>query len=134
MRTLCQFVSDNFPPYAGEEDEINPGIWGKRLAEFIVDNLAQIGIETDEIYAEDWGWEIPVRNASFPIFIGCGNQADPGGNEFLCFIEPSRPKVRVGLFKKVSTESDVSNVADALDSIFSAHSQIREFSWVANDT
>ena len=134
MRTQFQFISDDFPPYPGEDDEINPGIWGKRLAEYIVSNLAQLGVETDEIYAEDWGWEIPVPNAAFPIFIGCGNQTEPGSNKYLCLIEPSKPKVRVGLFKKVSTEADVSRVADALDSIFATHPGVRDFAWVQNDT
>lgn len=130
MRTQVQFTSDAFPAYPGEDEQINPGIWGKRLAEFIVSELTRHGIATGEIYAEDWGWEIPVNNSAFPIFIGCGNQAAPGGTEFLCFIEPSKPTVRKGLFRKVDTVADVSRVADALDKILSGHSGIKDLLWV----
>lgn len=129
MRTHVEFVSDEFPPYPGEDEEINPGIWGKRLAEFIVSRLPDHGITTEEFYTEDWGWEIPVKNEAFPIYIGCSNQSDPGGNQFLCFIDPSKPIVRRGFFRKVSTVADVARVADALDQILSSHPGIRDLRW-----
>lgn len=133
LRTQVQFVSDAFPSYPGEDEQINPGIWGKRLAEFIVSELPSYGIETSEIYAEDWGWEIPVNNSAFPIFIGCSNQTDPGGTHFLCFIEPSKPEVRKGLFKKINTVADVSRVSDALDKILRGHPGIKELLWVEEE-
>jgi hypothetical protein len=37
MLTYVEFRSGNFPPYEGEEQESNPGIFGKRLAEFLQD-------------------------------------------------------------------------------------------------
>lgn len=36
MKTHVEFRSDQFPPYEGEENETNPGVYGKRLAEFLV--------------------------------------------------------------------------------------------------
>jgi hypothetical protein len=129
MRTHVEFISNAFPPYPGEDEEINPGIWGKRLAEFIASKLPGHGIETGEFYSEDWGWEIPIKNEAFPIFIGCGNQTEPGGTNFLCFINPSKPEVRKGLFKKVSTVADVGRVADALDTILRSHPDIKELHW-----
>jgi hypothetical protein len=133
MRTHVQFKSDAFPPYPGEDEEINPGIWGKRLAEFIASKLPEHGIATDKFYTEDWGWEISVKNEAFPMFIGCSNQTEPGGNEFLCFIDPCKPEVRRGLFKKVSTVADVTRVADALDRILRNHSGIRDLRWWEKD-
>ena len=133
MRTHVQFTSDAFPPYPGEDEEINPGIWGKRLAEFIVSKLPDHRIATDEFYTEDWGWEIPVKNEVFPMFIGCSNQISDGGNGFLCFIDPSKPEIRRGLFKKVSTVFDVERVADALDKIFRSHPGIRDLRWWKED-
>ena len=130
MRTNVEFTSDSFPPYPGEDEEINPGIWGKRLAEFIVSKLPEHGIITDEFYTEDWGWEIPVKNAAFPIFIGCSNAAERGGNKFTCFIDPCRLTIRRGLlFRKISTVVDVARVADALDGILRSHPDINELSW-----
>lgn len=130
MRTQLQFTSTAFPPYPGEEEMINPGIWGKRLAEFIVSRLPDHGVVTDAFYAEDWGWEIPVRNEAFPIFIGCGNQTAPGGTEFLCFIEPSKPEIRKGFFKKISTVADVERVAQALERALRSHPEIMDLQWV----
>jgi hypothetical protein len=43
MKTHVVFRSNAFPPYDGEEEEINPGRYGKRLAEFLVDGLKQKG-------------------------------------------------------------------------------------------
>jgi len=34
MRTHVEFTSTAFPAYPGEDQEINSGIFGKRLAEF----------------------------------------------------------------------------------------------------
>jgi len=39
MKTQVEFRSESFPPYEGEEDEINPGLWGKRLAEYLQQKL-----------------------------------------------------------------------------------------------
>lgn len=130
MRTFVDFTSDEFPPYPGEEEEVNPGLWGKSLAEYIVSKLSDHGIITDEFYPEDWGWEIPVSNQAFPIYIGCTNARERGGNKFVCSIDPHKPTIRRGLlFQKVSTESDVARVADALDAILRSHPGIKDLSW-----
>jgi len=36
MKTQVEFRSSKFPPYEGEQEQINPGLWGKRLAEYLV--------------------------------------------------------------------------------------------------
>ena len=46
MKTQVEFRSAKFPPYEGEQEQINPGLWGKRLAEYLVQQLAARGIET----------------------------------------------------------------------------------------
>lgn len=128
MKTHVEFRSDSFPPYPGEEDEINPGIWGKRLAEFVHAGLKEHGFEVLEPFSEDWGWMVEIRNDAFPIWIGCANlDGDDGG--FLCFIEPSKPFVRKLFFKKISTEADVTKLQTALDSILSSEPSIKEVRW-----
>jgi hypothetical protein len=72
MKTQVEFQSDKFPPYDGEQEEINPGCWGRRLAEYIKDTLADLNIATGEIVAEDWGYVLPIQNDAFNMFIGCG--------------------------------------------------------------
>jgi hypothetical protein len=88
MQTHVEFRSNRFPPLDGEEQIINPDLWGKRLADFLRESLRKQGFETKEPIAEDWGWVVPVVNN--PFRIGCGHyqQYEDG---FLCFIEPHKP-------------------------------------------
>jgi hypothetical protein len=62
--------STKFPAYPGEEEEVNPGLWGRRLAEYFYRKLKEQGIETKEIFAEDWGWTVPIHHAAFPLWVG----------------------------------------------------------------
>ena len=62
MKTQVEFRSSKFPPYEGEQEQLNPGLWGKRLAEYFVRKLSEKGIKTEQIIAEDWRWYIPVQN------------------------------------------------------------------------
>jgi hypothetical protein len=43
MNTQVEFRSSKFPAYHGEEDEINPGLWGKRLTEYLSQKLIEHG-------------------------------------------------------------------------------------------
>lgn len=132
MKTHVEFLSDSFPAYPGEEDEINPGRWGKRLAEFIQGALKARAFDVIEPGAEDWGWMVEIRNEAFPLWIGCGN-IDGEDDAFLCFIEPSKSFVRKLLFKKISTEADVTKVQMALDSILSSEPSIKEIRWSSKE-
>ena len=73
MKTHVEFRSNAFPPYEGEENEINPGRYGKRVAEFLVHGLREKGFELLNPIAEDWGWVVPIKNDGFRLWIGCGN-------------------------------------------------------------
>ncbi len=128
MKTHVEFRSTAFPPYPGEEDEINPGIWGKRLAEFVYRGLKSRGLDVIEPGSEDWGWMVEIRNATFPMWIGCAN-FEEHEDGYLCFIEPSKPFVRKLLFRKVATEPDVTRVQEALDELLSGDPSIREIQW-----
>jgi hypothetical protein len=33
MKMQLEFRCSKFPPYEGEQEQINPGLWGKRLAD-----------------------------------------------------------------------------------------------------
>ena len=93
MKTHLEFTSAAFPAYPEEDKEINPGIFGKRLAEFLAEGLRKHGFKVLGIGAEDWGWMVEIENKEFPLWIGCASYED-GENGFQCFIEPSKPFVR----------------------------------------
>jgi hypothetical protein len=127
MKTQVEFRCAKFPPYAGEEEQINPGIWGKRLAEYLVQKLSEKGIQTEEIIAEDWGWYIPIQNEGFRLAICCGHQ-DGDDDEFLCFTDPSTPVVRK-LFKKIDATAQLARLTEAMRQVFSSDPEIRDVVW-----
>jgi hypothetical protein len=127
MKTHVEFRSKKFPPYEGEEELINPGLWGKRLAEYPVQNLAQRGIQTQEIIGEDWGWYIPIQNDEFRLALCCGHQ-NGDDDEFLCFTDPDTPVVRK-LFKKIDATPQLSRLTEALQEILSSDPEITDVVW-----
>lgn len=127
MNTQVEFRSSKFPPYEGEEDQINPGLWGKRLAEYLVQKLAERGIETEEMIAEDWGWYVPVRNEAFRMALCCGHQ-NGDDDQFLCFTDPSTPVVRKFL-KKIDATPQLKRLTSELQQILAADPDIREVVW-----
>jgi hypothetical protein len=127
MLTHVEFRSDKFPAYEGEEQQINPGLFGKRLAEFLRDKLRIEGIKTREPIAEDWGWVVPVENEDFRLWIGCGHyQEYPDG--FLCFIEPHTPFIYKFL-KKLDIREQITALQQAVDKVLTEDSGVREKKW-----
>lgn len=127
MKTQVAFRSRNFPPYDGEEEQINPGLWGKRLAEYLVDKLKPHGIETEEVIAEDWGWYIPIKNEGFRLAICCGHQ-NGDDDEFLCFTDTATPIIRK-LFKKIDATRELTRVVTAMGDILSSDPEITDIEW-----
>jgi len=127
MRTHLEFRSTAFPAYPGEEEEINPGRYGKRLAEFLVAQLPGYGFEVAHLAAEDWGWRIDLLHDAFPLWIGCGNYEEYEDG-FLCFIEPSRPFIRRWL-RRVPTSETVERLANALEEIVMRSGNARDVRW-----
>lgn len=115
MKTYVEFRSSRFPPYEDGSDEVNPGVFGKRLAEFMKEGLARKGLKPNEIIAEDWGYIIPLENDRFNLWVGCAN-IDETVDRFLCFIEQDRPVVyRYWFFGKIDTTQVVEKVHRAMD-------------------
>ncbi len=127
MKTQVEFRSAKFPPYEGEEEQINPGLWGKRLAEYLVQKLSEKGIKTERIVGEDWGYYIPVQNEGFKLAICCGHQ-NGDDDEFLCFTDPGTPVVKK-FFKKIDATAQLSRLTEALQQILSSDPEIQEVTW-----
>lgn len=127
MNTQVTFRAGKFPPYDGEQEQINPGLWGKRLAEYFVEKLKGTEIETQEIIPEDWGWYIPIKNDGFRLAICCGHQ-DGDDDEFLCFTEPSTPIIKKW-FKKIDATEQLNSLVAAMDKILRVDPEIRNVEW-----
>jgi hypothetical protein len=127
MKTQVEFRSSKFPPYEGEEQQINPGLWGKRLAEYFVQKLAERGIVAGPINAEDWGWYIPIPNDGFRLAIACGHQyGDP--DQFLCFTDPATPTFKK-FFKKIDATAHLTRLTEAMRQILASDPEIKEIVW-----
>lgn len=127
VKTQVEFRSPKFPAFEGEEDGINPGVWGKRLVEYLAEHLSARGIPTGDAIAEDWGWYLPVPNDGFRLALCCGHQ-DGEDDEFVIFTDPSKPVVRRG-FKKVDTAPALQRLTDVLQQILSADPDITDVVW-----
>jgi hypothetical protein len=129
LRTHVEFRSEQFPPYPGEEEEINPGLWGRRLAEYLREKLLAQNVEAGEPFAEDWGYVVPLPNRPFKMWLGCGHQSGED-DSFLIFIEPSRPSIRVGVFKKIDTRQEVARIAEVVDAVLKGDPHIHNVTWI----
>ena len=129
MKTHVEFRSDQFPPYEDGSDEVNPGVFGKRLAEFLFAGLKSKGFEPLSIIAEDWGYVVNIKNDEFSLWVGCGNYEEyPDG--FLCFIEPHKPVIRrLGFLWKIDTSARVSALQEAIDQLLTDNTSIRDKKW-----
>lgn len=127
MKTQVEFRSFKFPPYEGEEDEINPGLWGKRLTEYLAQKLTERGIATEEMIVEDWGCYLPIRNEGFPLALCCGHQ-NGDDDEFLCFTDPSTPKVKKFL-RTIDATAQLTRLLEAVRLILASDPDIREVVW-----
>ena len=127
MKTQVEFRSSQFPPYDGEEDEINPGLWGKRLTEYLARKLDERGIETEKMTVEDWGCYLPIRNDGFRLALCCGHQSGDD-DEFLVFADPSKPKIKK-LFRTIDATAQLTGLLEALRQILEADPEIHDIQW-----
>jgi hypothetical protein len=133
MKTHVEFRSESFPPYDGEENQVNPRRYGKRLAEYMRLGLATSGFTPLDLIAEDWGWVIPIENDKFNLWVGCGNYDEYPDDGFLCFIEPHQPKIRRWLIWTIDTSLRVTALQMAIDQVLSANPAIRDKKWWTYD-
>lgn len=67
------FTTDFFKPIAGEEEETNPGRYGKALAQWLAEQLKERGVSVEGVIPEDFGWVVMVSRKPFLLWLGCGN-------------------------------------------------------------
>lgn len=70
------FKSSRFEIEPGEDDEINPQIYGKQLAIWLKARLEERGYQVESIINEDWGRCLMCSRDPFLLWVGCGNVSD----------------------------------------------------------
>jgi hypothetical protein len=70
------FKSSLFEIEPGEDDEVNPGIYGRQLAQWMKLKLESGGYVVEEIINEDWGRCLMCQRSPFSLWVGVGSVED----------------------------------------------------------
>jgi hypothetical protein len=129
------FKSSKFEIELGEDEEINPRIYGKQLAIWLKARLEDSGYSVEEIINEDWGRCLMCSRKPFNLWVGCGNVTDydtaqpddnPPAKENIvwhCFAI-AEVFFWKRLFRRINTESALSKLNADLGQILRADSEI----------
>ena len=130
------FTSTLFDVDPEEDQETNPGIYGKALAFWLKKKLIAAGRPVEDVIPEDWGWCVLCSRKPFMLWIGCGSMfADDSAGEddlpprkenlvWTCFVQAEVPVLKK-LFKKIVTTDQVNALASDLKSILESDSGIK---------
>ena len=72
----CWFKSSKFEIENGEDEEINPRIYGRQLARWLKERLTEKGYHVKDIINEDWGRCLMCSRDPFMLWVGCGSITD----------------------------------------------------------
>jgi hypothetical protein len=84
---LLTFTSSAFPIVPGEDEQTNPGIYGRALARWLSDQLNARGIATGEAFAEDFGWCVGASSDGQGVHVVCTNGETSDRWRVFCFVE-----------------------------------------------
>ena len=74
--SLLEFESSAFAIIPGEDEETNPGIYGKALAQWLAEQLRVAGFSPGEVIAEDFGWCVPVQSEHHSLYVACASAGE----------------------------------------------------------
>jgi hypothetical protein len=110
---LLEFESSAFAVIPGEDEETNPGIYGKALAQWLGEQLATAGYSPQAVIAEDFGWCVPLESDPHSIDIACASTGEkPGEWRVFAFVER-------GIMARLGRDTS----AETLASVFTALKQ-----------
>jgi hypothetical protein len=66
-----EFESTAFDVSDGEDEETNPGIYGKSLALWLA---SQLKISEEDVIAEDFGWCVPAKSSPHRLYVACSSE------------------------------------------------------------
>jgi len=70
---ILTFESSAFPVAKGEDEETNPGIFGRSLAEWLTRKLVERGVKTSGVIAEDFGWCVGIASEPHKLYVACSS-------------------------------------------------------------
>ncbi len=67
------FKSSKFQVEPGEDEETNPGVYGRQLARWLKARLETRGYAVEDVINEDWGRCLICQRTPFLLWVGCGS-------------------------------------------------------------
>jgi hypothetical protein len=64
-----------FPIQPGEDEETNPGVYGRAFADYLVNQIRGRGVDVEGVIPEDFGYCIMLMRKPPRLWIACGNRA-----------------------------------------------------------
>jgi hypothetical protein len=68
--------SSRFAIEPGEDEETNPGIFGRAFAQWLATQLPTLGWRVKGCIAEDFGRLVEIEDSKFRLFVACANGHD----------------------------------------------------------
>jgi len=126
------FTSPLFQIEPGEEQEVNPGCYGRQLAIWLKNQLERRGYAVEPIINEDWGRCLMCSRDPFMLWVGCGNMqtASPGQRPhheaivWHCFAVAEVPFWK-RLFRRPDTTAALSRLDKNLGAILTGSTDIQ---------
>jgi len=126
MKKLC-FTSDKFKPLPGEEEETNPGRYGKALAQWVKTKLTDKGYKFEQAaIPEDWGWLLMLKRKPFSIWVGCANEE--GSTTRWCLFVEAEMGIVQKLFNKTDPRTEIKALESTLESVIAGQG-FRDIKW-----
>lgn len=128
------FRSDMFAIEPGEDEETNPGIFGRKLAAWLRERFIEIGYPVEEVIAEDWGWCVMCSREPVLLWIGCGAEGNgdeeamplPGNIDWHCFaVAESPPWHALSKARKADKDALKQRLHTELQSVLASEPRIR---------
>jgi len=108
-------TSRHFKVEPGEDEETNPGRFGKAFAAWVAAQLKSRGEPVESIVPEDFGWCVVVSNRPVRYWIACGNREE-SDHEWGAYVV-AEPSLVQRLFKRVNVKPEVGRLSAVLRGI-----------------
>ena len=129
------FKSTLFEVEPGEDEQTNPGLYGRQLSNWLRKKFIEIGYNVEEVIPEDWGWCVMCSRDPYMLWVGCRNLIDSENEHedgsietkedmfWNCFVTAEVPIFK-RLIKKVDTTPAVERLSAELKTILSSEPEI----------
>ena len=133
MKEGYWFRSTLFQIELGEDEGVNPGIYGRQIAHWLKSHLESHGQPVIDVIPEDFGWCVRCQVKPFLLWIGCGNMAeveprrkvlDAGHVVWHCFPVAEAPLVS-RIFKMVDMQPALTRLDNLLREILATEPAIQ---------